>query len=96
MKPIIFSGELVKHRKTGLEYEVVRKPKEVLLYPLTSNAPVPSMITVRFKNEKGIADRMHLKLMQSNEPGSRFYSSPLPERVLITAGITLPVIQGPD
>ena len=81
-------GELVKHMKTGLAYEVVRKPKEVMLYPPTSTSPVPSTLTIGFKNEKGVMDRVEVKLIPVNEPGSVFYSAPLPERVLVAAGVT--------
>jgi len=81
-------GEMVRHLKTGLAYEVVRKPKEVLLYAPDTTSPVPSTLSIRFKNEKGIMDRVDVKLIPVNEPGSIFYSAPLPERVLVAAGLT--------
>jgi len=82
-------GELIKHHKTGIAYEVVRKPKEVILYAPESASPVPSTLTIGFKNEKGILDRVDVKLMPvDNGPGSIFYSAPLPERVLVAAGLT--------
>ena len=81
-------GSMAKHLKTGLAYEVVRKSKEVYLYPPSNTSPVPSTITIGFKNEKGMMDRVELKLLPVNEPGSVFYSAPLPERVLVAAGLT--------
>jgi len=81
-------GVLLQHKKTGLAYEVVRKPKEVQVYAPTESAYVPKEITVHFKNGQGTFDQVHLKLLPPNEPGSLFYSAPLPEGVLISAGVT--------
>lgn len=82
-------GEVIK--KSGLGYEVVRKSKEIVVYPPKDkeNAPTPNTIIVRFKNKKGIADQMELKLLPMKEPGSReSYSAPLPTNIYIAGGMT--------
>lgn len=79
-------GEEVK--KSGLSYEVVRKPKEILVYPPKDDAPVPSVITLKFKNKKGLIDQVQLKLMPIKEPGTNIYSAPVPASVYIAGGVT--------
>src|ERR1035437_2387199 len=81
-----FGGQELK--KSGLSYEVVRKPKEILVYPPKDDSPIPSVITLRFKNKKGIIDQIHLKLLPMKEPGTNSYSAPLPTNIYIAAGVT--------
>ncbi len=79
-------------KKSGLSYEVVRKPKEIIVYPppKKENAPVPSRITLKFKNKKGIEDEIQLKLMpmKEREPGMNIYSAPVPASVYISGGLS--------
>ncbi len=75
-------------KKSGLSYEVVRKPKEILVYPPKVDAPVPSVITLKFKNKKGVVDQVSLTLMPIKEPGMNIYSAPVPASVYIAGGVT--------
>jgi hypothetical protein len=84
----LHGGELIKHKRTGLDYEVVRTPKEVVVYPTKDEAPVPKMITIQFKNEKGIMDSADLKLLPSKEAKAGYTTGPLPQRVLVSGGVT--------
>ena len=75
-------------RKSGLSYEVVRKPKEVFVYAPKEDSPIPSVITIKFKNDKGMFDQVHLTLLPMKEPGTNSYSAPLPTNIYIAAGVT--------
>ena len=79
-------------KKSGLSYEVVRKPKEIIVYPppKKENAPVPNRIILKFKNKKGIEDEINLKLMpmKEREPGMNIYSAPVPASVYISGGLS--------
>lgn len=81
-------GEMVK--KKGLGYEVVRKTKEIVVYPPKDkkDAPVPNVIIIKFKNKEGIIDQMELKLLPMREPGNIGYMAPLPTNIYIAGGIT--------
>jgi hypothetical protein len=79
-------GQEVK--KSGLSYEVVRKSREVLVYPPKADAPVPSVIKLKFKNKDGIIDQVQLKLLPMKEPGMNIYSAPVPASVYIAGGVT--------
>ena len=87
-KPLHGGQEL---KKSGLSYEVVRKPKEIFVYaPDKQDAPVPNVITIKFKNKKGILDQVQLKLFPIKEPtaGSNIYSAPVPASVYIAGGVS--------
>jgi hypothetical protein len=80
-------GEVIK--KSGLGYEVVRKKREILVYPpKEKDFPTPSTVIVKFKNKKGIVDQMELKLLPMKEPGTNVYSAPVPASVYIAGGVT--------
>ena len=93
MKKPAHGGQVVK--KQGLAYEVVRKPKEILVYPPKEDAPVPSRITLRFKNKSGVADLVHIQLMPPKEPGTSIYSGTIPASVYIAGGLTFDLDFGP-
>lgn len=78
-------GEVVK--KSGLSYEVVRKPKEILVYP-EKEAPVPNEITMKFKDKKGNINELRLKLFPVKETAMNIYSAPVPAKVYIAGGVS--------
>lgn len=84
----LHGGQEIK--KQGLSYEVVRKPKEILVYPPDKEkSPTPEGVTIEFKDHKGVVDRMTLKLVPPKNPGpNMYYTAPLPEKILIAGSVT--------
>ena len=75
-------------RRSGLCYEVVRTPKEILVYPPKEEVQTPDAITLEFKDKNGKVKKVQLKLTPIKEPGMNLYSAPIPANIYFSGGVT--------
>lgn len=81
-------GHVVK--KFGLGFEVVRKPKEFLVYApdKLDDKNIPGILIMKYKNRKGAIDQIEMKLLPPKKPGDNIYSAQIPTKVYIAGGLT--------
>lgn len=86
-------GQIIK--KSGLSYEVVRKNRKIIVYPLEEKSRIPNQLILKFKNSKGESGEMKLTLLPIKEQGMNIYSAPVPAKVYFAGGVSFDLTLSP-